>query len=133
MREMLFRGKRKDNGEWVYGGFYGQDSADGPSTYYILHHDKLIAVDPKTVGQYTGFTDRNKVRIFEGDIVEDKFGNIGVISYSDHFLDWRIVFFKGREDLLDIAGACIFDWVYPEMTLKVIGNIHDSPELLGRE
>jgi uncharacterized phage protein (TIGR01671 family) len=128
MREIEFRGKRRDNGEWAYGDLTHL-------AYEIAAINDDIVVDDKTVGQHTGLKDRNGVKIFEGDVVRDKYGNIGAVRYSDHFLDWRIHFYKGRPDLLEYQGfgLKIFDWVYPEMLVEVIGNIHDNPELLGRE
>ena len=104
-------------------------------TRFILHSHGAhycYEVHPETVGQYTGLKDRNGVKIFEGDVIEDSYGNIGVIDYSCHFVQWRIIFRKGREDLIDKygVGCSIFDWIYPRITLRVIGNIHDNPELL---
>jgi uncharacterized phage protein (TIGR01671 family) len=134
MREIVFRGKRTDGGEWVYGGIprYGEEAC---SPAYIITAGIIpgyFEVIPETAGQYTGLKDSNGVRIFDEDIVEDTFGNTGVIAYSDHFLDWRIVFFKCRPNLLDEYGARVFEWVYPKMMLKIIGNTHDNPEL-GKE
>jgi uncharacterized phage protein (TIGR01671 family) len=134
MREIEFRGKRIDknvrqeNGEWEFGSINIH-----PLGCEIAKGHALIPVDPETVGQYTGLKDKNGVKIFEGDIVQDKYGNEGQIKYSGHFMDWRIVFHKGRPDLVNMYGARIFDWVYPKMTLKVISNIHDNPELIKTE
>jgi uncharacterized phage protein (TIGR01671 family) len=149
MREILYRGKEIKTGKWVYGGFHEHKPfitaigkqpetealiiADGSADWGLPVPIKAYVVEKKTVGEYTGLTDKNGVRIYEGDIAEDTFGNTGVITYSDHFLDWRIVFFKGRPNLLNKLGKHIFEWVYPKMYLKIIGNIHDNPELLGRE
>jgi hypothetical protein len=158
MREIEIRGKREDTGEWVYGFYVVADEkhyiftgktglSQVTPVHRLMYKDfEKYEVIPETVGQYTGLkaADSNRyisvsgkkekdLRIFEGDIVEDKFGNTGVIKYSDHFLDWRIVFFKGRQDLLNELGARIFEWVYPKIMLKVIGNRWDNPELLSRE
>jgi hypothetical protein len=55
-----------------------------------------------------------------------------VVIYSDLFLDWRVSFHKGWDDLTRVKalGVRIFDWTYPKMSLEVIGDVHDDPELL---
>jgi uncharacterized phage protein (TIGR01671 family) len=148
MREVLYRGKERHRG-WVYGNLVvdrfetpdGSGNRDNGKTGFMTYivftwsdgNFRYNEVIPETVGQFTGLKDSAGKKIIEGDIVEDQFGNTGVITYSDHFLDWRIVFFKGRPDLLNKLGAHIFEWVYPKMYLKIIGNIHDNPEFLEKD
>ena len=124
MREILFRGKRADTGDWVK-GFYIQKpnpfSEDGkPIRHCIIDlfpfgHD----VDPETVGQFTGLLDKNGNQIFEGDVVEYReYGNLAVVWDDGAFQLMREDTFY---DMLDR---------YTSGISTVVGNRWDNPELL---
>ena len=123
MREILFRGKRKDNGEWVKGSLLDEIPGElvGIAQYgsCVFRH-----VDLETVGQFTGLTDKNGKKIFEGDIVQckrtflDGKEMIGYINYSDFCLC-----IKDIKSINNPAVQLCGDFI-------IIGNIHENPELL---
>lgn len=128
MREILFRGKRKfprwqfDN-IWVDGYLLRYEDGDcdicspsGPDELY------KYSVHPSTVGQFTGLTDRNGTKIFEGDIV-----NILTENEESGVVEWENGGFVVNAD-----GFCVdFHTNINGTDLEVIGNIHDNPELIS--
>ena len=141
MREILFRGYSTAERMWIYGDL----SHTTDKIVHISNENCFIGVKPETVGQYTGLTDNNCKKIFEGDIVKiehndymidgmtleyrkekgviayDNIGSVGLIvdRYKDKNL-WS--------DFFNVLGLTdrIESW-----SLEVIGNIHDNPELIG--
>lgn len=125
MREILFRGNRIDNGEWAHGLLtimWGQ--------YHIVDlcdENTAYPVGPATIGQYTGLTDKNGAKIFEGDIVRVPFWRSaqsgltmkGIIEFRRASFS---VLWEHRDYGRDFAGYI--------QDMEVIGNIHDNPELL---
>ena len=133
MREILFRGKRTDNGEWWCGSLLYDEENDQA---FIAKHfeDKaayLCAVAPDTVGQYTGLTDKNGKKIFEGDICQIK--GISYLDETPFVIKWNNEFSGWFWVNLDFSAAT--DTITAEIaeTCKIIGNIHDNPELLKGE
>ena len=136
MREILFRGKRLDNGEWVEGAFLN----DRNGAFYICPAVSDISygdsgarrsigcwykVDPSTVGQYTGLNDKNGKKIFEGDIVKtDKFSEPNKQYIIKYDLQFGAFIGQDRYNLYFVT----FDGDSGEF--EVIGNIHDNPEFL---
>lgn len=118
-REIKFRGKCFDNGDWVYGSIVIISDR-----HYIFNDELRKEVDPSTVGQYTGLKDKNGKEIYEGDILE--YG-----LYGDTCRD-AIVFKNWCFGL--ICDGHFFDMgtLFKEIKGKVIGNIHDNPELLDK-
>ena len=136
MREILFRGKRTNDYEWIKGSlcttidFYTISYFDFEG-YYI--EEKVI---PETVGQYTGLTDKNGKKIFEGDIIsipfeEDRYPyEENVIHYenAEVYFDTERYSWYVRHSDDDLVSL----WEYDDRDIIVIGNIHDNPELLER-
>lgn len=121
MREILFRGKRADNGEWVLGNLEIYKDRAFISELNVMIGDR---VDPDTVGQYTGLTDKNGNKIFEGDIVGHPLsGTKGIVRY----MDFGFVVHEPKHDNL---GDCYYQLYNSTKKATVIGNIHDNPELL---
>jgi uncharacterized phage protein (TIGR01671 family) len=123
MREIKFRGKRLDNGEWIFGSLLNLDGECEIADCNTVDYGRY-EVAPATVGQYTGLKDKNGKEIWEGDILTDKFESIGVVEWRDGAL---VVNF-GDVDVFQIVDC--FDDSYQMWT---IGNIYDNPELLKTE
>ena len=139
MREILFRGKRANNNEWIEGGIIPLDTNSGyifiaepfllastlPVYEIIKYHTHLII--PETAGQYTGLTDKNGKRIFEGDIVDCWSEGINAQGTVQQRRDGLWIIYPAWQKHI-MWGLCPDE--YSHTTVEVIGNIHDNPELV---
>lgn len=137
MRIIKFRGKRLENGEWIFG-----DLIENQGRFFIYHATNettiedsdngrisivAVEVDPSTVGQYTELNDKDGKEIYEGDIVEVSYSypgleTVGRIKYQDG----EYLLAKGEKYFGPIPAFANGDWT-------VAGNIHDNPDLLRNE
>ena len=159
MREILFRGKRLNNGEWAEGYLYEHEPAlvgiasendvPEPSKWFIARTGfadwnmprpvEFVEIDPSTVGQYTGLTDKNGNRVFDGDILHIAKIADGLGGYYHPPLDYPVnVVVKWDlcawmwETLCEDKRYISFPDAWCHYECEIIGNITDNPELLGK-
>ena len=152
MREILFRGKRVDNGKWVE-GFLSKTRqnwkrAEGTAKKMVPDGEKFktnelklcidyedrgimccSVIDPETVGQYTGLTDKNGRKIFEGDIV------VIIDAYDNkvtYIVEYKLTAFCVSQLGVNYS-TYLGDFNSGKYEIEIIGNIHDNPELLKGE
>ena len=143
MREILFRGKRLQGGEWVEGYFFKSDinkraRESGKATLiftpdcdtFIMvpecHNSFMVVSD--TVGQYTGLLDKNGKRIFEGDIAKVLQGKDKDIAYVG-FENGAFMLYPKTGNIYE---RTLWSYWYNDWDVEVVGNITDNPELLEK-
>ena len=143
MREILFRGKRIQGGDWVEGYFFKSDinkreRESGKATLiftpdcdtFIMvpecHNSFMVVSD--TVGQYTGLKDKNGKRIFEGDIAKVLQGKDKDIAYVG-FENGAFMLYPKTGNIYE---RTLWEYWYNDWDVEVVGNIHDNPELLEK-
>ena len=119
VREIIFRGKRVDNGEWYYGYLLQPNIISNVVSGQLAYAD--LFVDENTVGQYTGLKDKNGKKIFDGDIVKDIAGGVYKVVYDTEYMRFA---FEQDSIKWGLEGFVIIT------DFEVIGNIYDNPELL---
>ena len=134
MREILFRGKKVENGAWVEGGFFQAPNDDIPFIVIFKNGLPMFSdVAPETVGQYTGLTDKNGTKIFEGDIIlfEDECPTNYEYHDCTEMRCGEIKFDDGEFYLTNRIAVEMGDLIYDgKLDGVIVGNIHDNPELL---
>ena len=123
-REILFRGKSIDNGEWVEGTIHFNGKYILSNKHRNNNHE-WVEIIPETVGQFTGMTDKNGTKIFEGDIVRhiDTTSHVVEVVNSEVYFDTEMLEFGFRYS--NELFHCQFNNEF-----EVIGNIYDNKELL---
>ena len=142
MREIKFRGKRKDNGEWVFGD-YSRYSKEASIIMVDLLEEEDYWVSNETVGQFTGLHDKNGVEIYEGDVVRIEHDitetqSLGSIENKDLSVWEEVVETFEVEDVVVFVNGSfdVQEWavgIFMPYEIEVIGNIHDNPELMGKK
>lgn len=123
---MKFRGKRRDNNEWVYGYVCNCDII--PIDKYIesnfgwLEEQKCYSCKKETIGQFTGIKDKNEKEIYEGDIIKAKTYYYGKEKEIVYKVDFNI-----KHNSLGTIG-----YYFQGFSYEVIGNIYDNPELINK-
>ncbi len=156
MREIIFRGKQKDNGVFIEGDLIQISEGrkfiidnkfgaciDDKGNFINTEAPFVCEVLPETVGQYTGLTDKNGTKIFEGDIVKfihknklKPYDDLISPFYESYSRNYKIEYTNtfARYGLRFINGSIHFPCKQSTLLMydcEVIGNIHDNPELLG--
>ena len=125
MREILFRGKRADNEKWVIGYLSSKHTITIQTP--CGHMDEIV-ICADTVGQFTGLTDKNGKRIFEGDIAKVLQGKDKDIAYVG-FENGAFMLYPRTGNIYE---RTLWEYWYNDWDVEVIGNITDNPELLEK-
>ena len=122
-RDIVFRGKSKSTGEWVEGSLIGNDVIVGKIVEFEEDYfctEFWYKVDPETVGQFTGMTDKKGKKLFEGDIY----------SMGEKNILYVVIFDKSQFIGKQVGNRSLAGLEYWKSDIEIIGNIHDNPELL---
>lgn len=139
MREILFNGKKKDNGEWIE-GYLMDGGMPGEKRIFIgklvigkwaVMANEFDEVDPDTTCEYTGLTDKNGKRIWENDICDrkEKYPEVVKMTNGDWTLDYSYAIGRDYGNSYCNLGF----YVNERKCVEVVGNIFDNKELLQEE
>jgi len=132
VENIKFRGKRKDNGEWVYGDLIHYDNNDirilEPNQRLRDIEEASYEVIPETVGRYMGKKEEGDEEIYEGDILGEGDEVFAVVLYDNKLKKFGLLYPDYSEISRDIVPDMYYYWRYRNW--GVIGNIYDNPELL---
>lgn len=133
MMEILFRGKRTINGDWVYGDFvHGNERKSLRDSIFVYDRETQsfndYEINPSTLGQYTGLTDKNGKRIFEGDVAKVLQGKDKDIAYVG-FENGAFMLYPKTGNIYE---RTMWSYWYNDWDVEVIGNVHDNPDLLAK-
>lgn len=125
-REILFRAKGLRD-TWIYGYYLKSKFLDCEIECIVkpnsTEKDIAYLFDTKTLGQFTGLTDKNGVKIFEGDVLKSDNGDVGIVKMMPEYCAFMI--------LIKSENRYCYLWDNYFSYIEVIGNIHDNPELMG--
>ena len=140
-REIKFRGKEKKTGEWFYGNLYDKDTSG--RTHIGTTKKGCLDIDPDTIGQYTGLKDKNGKEIYEGDIVYSEFADgsncMFLVGWNNKLSCFGVMDeydYRSKQlgyDFPEFDNHLFIEVLKNSKIFKIIGNIHDNPELLKGE
>ena len=125
-REILFRGRRLDTGEWAEGFYFCRDTQHYIKVPVVRNGVVVLTdyeVNPDTIGQFTGLLDKNGKRVFEGDVVIDHRGAQGVVAWDNECSRYMVYSHWKGEKYVGYVGR--------DKPHTVISTIHDQPEKEG--
>lgn len=129
LRLILYRAKRLDNGEWVYGDLIHTKTKSRGVIAEISTLDMFYGIDPETVGEYTGLTDKNGVQIFEGDIVKIDGKYLRYVAYSGEHTAFCAMHYIDKQQS-ELTGTLGDGYDNYKRSYEVVGNIYDNTELV---
>lgn len=131
-REIKFRGKRVNGGEWVYGMTIsnGTIKRKANNVFFEIAENKWVGVHPETLGQYTGLKDKNGKEIYEGDILQDEHDSkiMHIVRYDDSICSYT-AWCPLVHDNWEKGNMISKKWIN-EFGKIVIGNVTDNPEMV---